>query len=114
MKDITGVQLGERDIKLLKKIKEAVHKILPEKTVIFFGSRARGDASQDSDWDILVLTETVTSDELEHNLWASIFDIELEEGAIINLLILPKDAWENGCFRNHPLHRIVEAEGILV
>ncbi len=113
MKDINAVQFDVKDIKLLQKIKQVVHKILPERTLIFFGSRARGEASPDSDWDILVLTETVTY-ELEHNLWASIFDIELDEGVIINLLILPKDEWENGHFRNHPLHRNVETEGILI
>ena len=113
MKNIDGVQLEERDIKLLKKIKGAVYKILPERTLIFFGSRARREASPDSDWDILVLTETVNA-ELKHTIRAAIFDIELEEGVIINLLILPKNEWENGHFRNHPIRRNVEAEGILI
>lgn len=113
MKDLTGVQLGERDIKLLEKIKQAVHKILPEGTLIFFGSRVRGEASKDSDWDILILSETVNA-ELKHTIRAAIFDIELEEGVIINLLMLPKSEWDNGCFLNHPLHRKVEAEGILI
>lgn len=113
MKNINMVQLGEKDVELLNKIKQAVHKILHEGTLIFFGSRVRGEESTDSDWDILVLSETVTS-ELKHNIRTTIFDIELEEGIIINLLILPKDEWDNGCFRNHPLRRNVEAEGILI
>ena len=41
---------------ILEKVKEIVHATDPEAEVILFGSRARGDAMEDSDWDILILT----------------------------------------------------------
>jgi len=41
---------------ILEKVKEIVQATDPEAEVILFGSRARGDAMEDSDWDILILT----------------------------------------------------------
>ncbi len=41
----------------LNKIKEQVSKEDENASVILFGSRARGDYREDSDWDILVLTK---------------------------------------------------------
>jgi len=40
--------------------------------IILFGSRARGDYSEDSDWDILVVTKRKLGDELKWKLWDEI------------------------------------------
>ena len=39
------------------KIKSIVQSILPEAKVILFGSRGRGDYTEDSDFDLLIITE---------------------------------------------------------
>ncbi len=43
-----------------RRIKAAVLAIEPEAEVLLFGSRARGDAREDSDWDVLVLLDEVS------------------------------------------------------
>ena len=47
----------ESSDKILEAIKRAVIKNAPEAEIILFGSRARGDARPDSDWDILILVD---------------------------------------------------------
>jgi len=41
---------------LIDEIKKVKQDVLPEGRVILFGSRARKDFSENSDWDLLVLT----------------------------------------------------------
>lgn len=42
---------------ILQSIKELLHSIVPDGKVILFGSRARGNAREDSDWDLLILLD---------------------------------------------------------
>jgi len=42
---------------ILKKIQALKRQILPNEKVILFGSQARGDAHEASDWDLLVLLD---------------------------------------------------------
>ena len=43
------------NLQIFEEIKTIKRRILPHEKVILFGSQARGDAHDDSDWDLLVL-----------------------------------------------------------
>jgi predicted nucleotidyltransferase len=50
------------DLKMKEKIKKIINKVLEEKgikieKIILFGSRARGDFKENSDWDLLIIVE---------------------------------------------------------
>ena len=113
MKSIDEIQLTDKEKEILQKIRAAAKSVLPDATVIFFGSRARGDAREYSDWDILVLTETVDW-KIEQQVFSALFEVELDEDIIIGPLILPRDEWDFKRFKDHPIHERVDEEGILV
>lgn len=46
-----------KNTEILQTIKSEARKIIPGCKVMLFGSRARGDYNNDSDYDILVITE---------------------------------------------------------
>lgn len=84
-----------KNIKFLNRIKKGITTKDKNAEIYLFGSRARGDFHPDSDWDILVLTDIkkITFD-LEKEFRDPIFDIELETGEVISLLVYSKKDWE--------------------
>lgn len=92
-------------------VKAAVQSIEPSATVILFGSRARGDFHAESDWDFLVLVDEVNW-EKKKLLLHTVYEVELEVGEAVSLLIEEKEEWER-----HEillLYQNVQKEGILI
>jgi len=99
---------------ILNRIKTGIVDRDPKAEIYLYGSRARGDNQTDSDWDILVITprERVTFD-YESDLRDPIFDIELETGEIISLIVYSKKDWINK-MPYSPLFLNVTKEGIKI
>jgi predicted nucleotidyltransferase len=96
---------------IFKEIQELKRQILPNEKMILFGSQARGDAREDSDWDLLVLLNKEKRNFNEDfDRYAYPFsEIGDKYGAYISVKVYPKKDWET-----HPslLKYNVEREGI--
>ena len=92
-------------------IKLNISEVDPEARVILYGSRARGDARKNSDWDILVLTDYPVTWQIEKKFRDHLYDLELETGEILSLFIYSKKDWDT---RHHitPYYHNVIAQGI--
>ena len=99
---------------ILKRIRNGITKQEPEAEIYLYGSRARGDNRNDSDWDILVITpeKRITFD-YESELRDPIVDLELDSGEIISLLVYTKNDWI-GKQTVSPLFLNVSKEGIRI
>ena len=97
---------------ILHRIKSGIAAKDPNAEVFLYGSRARKDNRADSDWDILAITpkDKITFD-YETELIDPIFDIELESGQVISLLVYSKSDWMNK-MPFSPLFYNVQKEGI--
>ena len=100
--------------KLLKRMKEAVLELAPKAEVILYGSRARGTARSDSDWDFLILLPGPVSKELEMKIKDRLYDIELETDTVLTSIIRSKQVWLSKQYEEVPLRREVEKDGIAV
>lgn len=98
---------------LSEKIKAEVKGLDPAAEVILFGSRARGEAHEDSDWDMLILTERPVTLKVEQAFRHKLFELELEFGQPISVFVYSKADW-NGKHRSTPLYHNIQAEGIVL
>jgi predicted nucleotidyltransferase len=74
--------------------------------VVLFGSRARGDARPDSDWDVAVFLRGLEDRWRESGVLAEIgTEILMDEGAVINALPLNEGAYRERTIFMHELRR---------
>ena len=100
----------ENDI--LHTIKNVVMAVEPTATIILFGSYARGDNTQHSDIDLLILIDkTKLSREDEKKIKYPIFNIEFETGKIISPIVLSRNDWESR-HRITPFYENITKEGV--
>lgn len=102
------------DIELLKRCKAAIKEILPDAELILYGSRARGQAAPDSDYDLLVLTDQQADLDLEEELRSEIFDLQLEYDVVLSVFAYNRGQWSSPLYRAMPFHKNIDREGIAV
>ena len=92
-------------------IRRSIRKIDPNAEVILFGSRARGDEQNDSDWDILILTDYPVDLQIERKFRDTLYDLELETGESFSVFAYSKKDWITKQ-RISPFYHNVTREGI--
>lgn len=101
------------DEQFLQAVKKQVCEVDPQAEVWLFGSRARGDAREDSDWDFLVLTAEPADKHLKNQLRDYLFEIELSSAKVIGSIIHSKRGWEED-YGVTPLYRNIKRDNKLV
>lgn len=97
---------------LTPRIKAAIQAIEPDATVILYGSRARGSAQADSDWDLLVLVDGVVDLSRKRAIRRALYDLEWETGEVITSAIKNREAWNAPRLRVSPFYQAVARDGV--
>lgn len=79
--------------KILNDIKNAVNKNFPGSVdkIIFYGSRKRGDNNNDSDYDILLITEKPVDYNFKNEVYEKLIDIDIENEILVDYKFIGKD-----------------------
>ncbi len=90
------LKLEEKDKEILKEIKRVIMNIAKEMgieidKIILFGSRARGDYREDSDWDVLVVTKKKLGKGIYFKFIRKITLILAKKGVDIQTLVIDKE-----------------------
>ena len=105
--------MKEKDTHIATRIRTEIKRIDPKAKVILFGSRARGDAKKDSDWDLLILIDSLNIRESEDLFRDKIYDLELETGEIISMFVYNNKDWTSR-HKITPLYKSIKKEGVVL
>lgn len=99
--------------KLAKGVNAILAGVAPAKgRVLLFGSRARGDAKADSDWDLLVLLDKdhITAADMDEIAYP-MRELGWELGEMVNPILYTVNEWQGKS--STPFYKNVMAEGIV-
>ena len=103
--------MKEKTKNISRKIKAVINNIDADAEIILYGSRARGDEKNDSDWDILILTNYPVDLSVERKFRNKLYDLELEINESFSVFVYSTIEWETRQ-RITPFYENVTNEGV--
>ena len=99
---------------ILQRIKQIVLDNEPDAKVYLYGSRAKGKANTDSDWDLLILIpkKNISTEDEKKITWP-LYDFEFESGEVISPMIYSEQDWFSK-YSITPFFKSVMKEGQLL
>lgn len=98
---------------VIKAMGDKLRSIDPNAKAYLFGSRARGDARDDSDWDVLILLDKPRVTLEDYNKYSyPLWELGWDYDELINTVIFTEKEWKESTFTlfNHN----VKAEAIAI
>ncbi len=108
------LDLTEKEIEALARLQATLSEQLPLSDVIVFGSKARGDFDSESDLDVLVVLSCEKSHQIRGDISDVVFEINLDLGTNISILVVGSEEWHHGRLSQTPLKKYVAREGVSV
>jgi predicted nucleotidyltransferase len=101
-------------VDILIAIKKLVEERDSSAKIYLYGSRAKGNAKKDSDWDLLILLnrDKITS-EIENDITYPLYDLEFETGEIISPMVYTQKEWTTK-YSITPFYKNIMKEGHLI
>lgn len=107
------LHLSSHDRQAIRALIKDIHSQFGQNIIqlIFFGSKARGDGVEDSDIDLLLVTNQEDW-EFRHEVLRRGARLSLEYGVLFNLFVVSKFRWNKMEQIRYPLYRTISNEGI--
>ena len=106
--------VSEEDKILLTRCRIEIERVDSSAEVILYGSRARGGADSESDYDILILTDGEVNLKREDVFRRQLFPIEIETGAVLTVILVSRKDWNSSLYGAMPFHQNIERDGVVL
>ncbi len=114
MKTIEQISLSKNQQEALEELRERLLGAFEIVTMMLYGSTARGDADEESDIDLLIVTAAQLSRPVRHQITDIVFEINLRHDTNFSTLVVDRLSWESGIFSVLPLKDEIIREGVPV
>ena len=101
-----------KQAELLERVKQTVHEVEPEADIVLYGSRARGDAHAESDWDFLILLDGVVDDARTDAIRHRLYEIEWDCGEVLCSIVRSRQEWDSSLQQATPFAKILREQGM--
>lgn len=96
---------------ILETFAHLVRKKASLRSVVLFGSRARGDAEPDSDMDVLVIVDDLMEKD-EDYISECAWEAGFESGIVVVPVVFSRFEWESGPERYSLLAEAIKSDGV--
>ena len=103
----------EKDKRVIEKFKSAVLSVDESAEIVLFGSRARGDYNEESDYDFLILTNMEVNYLLQTKIHNEIYPIYLDDDVVLQSVVRNKIEW-NGLYSVTSFFESVKEDGFKI
>ena len=113
MKTLDQIRLAPHERAAIEAAAAILRDKLPVAQIILFGSKARGDAHDDSDIDLLSLTTRPLTWDEQKQVVPLLSPVQLEYDVLFGTIEIPEDEWYHGIYQVLPLRTEVERDGVV-
>jgi len=96
MKQIADIPLAPHLTRALENLRRRLLAEFEIETMILYGSVARGEADEESDQDVLVVTIQPVTDAERDRITRAAFEVNLRHDTSISTLVVDRETWETG------------------
>ncbi len=112
MKTLDQIILTPNQQQALEKLKLRLAGSFDIVGITLFGSIARGEADDESDLDLLLITRLPLNRIVRHQITDIVCEINLQFDTNLNTRVVDQAAWQSGLYFILPIHKEIFVEGV--
>jgi len=112
MNSLAQIGLQPNQIRALEELKKRTISDYDVLDIVVYGSVVRGEADEESDIDVLLITKQQLDRETRHQITDIVCEINLQHDTNLSTLVVDHESWKSGVYSILPIHEEIQSEGI--
>ena len=112
MNRLDDLALAPNQYQALTELRRRLFDEFDVEAIVMYGSVARGEADEESDLDLLVLTAKPFNRRARHKITDVVFEVNLRYDTNLSSLVIDRPCWETGAISVLPLRDEILKDGI--